>query len=139
MSVEWLTFDCYGTLIDWERGITDALLPLLPAGTDRRALAEWYIAMEAEFEPHFERGQFGDDVLEDGGWPGIGNRHHGSPAAKAAGGGTTAPRQTHHQHALAAQFIHPILPDRRCPFLRKYPSRIPETVSERDRRARRSC
>ena len=50
MSVEWLTFDCYGTLIDWERGITDALLPLLPAGTDRRALAEWYIAMEAEFE-----------------------------------------------------------------------------------------
>ncbi len=50
MSVEWVTFDCYGTLIDWERGITDALLPLLPAGTDRRALAEWYIAMEAEFE-----------------------------------------------------------------------------------------
>jgi 2-haloacid dehalogenase len=50
MPVEWVTFDCYGTLIDWERGITDALLPLLPEGTDRRALAEWYIAMEAEFE-----------------------------------------------------------------------------------------
>lgn len=50
MAVEWVTFDCYGTLIDWERGITDALLPLLPAGTDRRALAEWYIAMEAQFE-----------------------------------------------------------------------------------------
>ena len=50
MAVEWITFDCYGTLIDWERGITDALLPLLPEGTDRRALAEWYIAMEAEFE-----------------------------------------------------------------------------------------
>src|SRR5882672_11072078 len=50
MSVEWVTFDCYGTLIDWERGITDALLPLLPAGTDRDALAEWYIAMEAQFE-----------------------------------------------------------------------------------------
>jgi len=50
MAVDWVTFDCYGTLIDWERGITDALLPLLPAGTDRRALAEWYIAMEAEFE-----------------------------------------------------------------------------------------
>jgi 2-haloalkanoic acid dehalogenase type II len=50
MSVEWVTFDCYGTLVDWERGITDALLPLLPAGTDRRALAEWYIAMEAQFE-----------------------------------------------------------------------------------------
>jgi len=50
MSVEWVTFDCYGTLIDWERGITDALLPLLPPGTDRGALAEWYIAMEAQFE-----------------------------------------------------------------------------------------
>ena len=50
MPVEWVTFDCYGTLIDWERGITDALLPLLPAGTDRRALAEWYITMEAQFE-----------------------------------------------------------------------------------------
>jgi len=50
MAVDWVTFDCYGTLIDWERGITDALLPLLPPGTDRRALAEWYIAMEAEFE-----------------------------------------------------------------------------------------
>jgi len=50
MAVEWVTFDCYGTLVDWERGITDALLPLLPAGTDRRALAEWYIAMEAQFE-----------------------------------------------------------------------------------------
>jgi 2-haloalkanoic acid dehalogenase type II len=50
MAVEWVTFDCYGTLIDWERGITDALLPLLPSGTDRQALAEWYIAMEAQFE-----------------------------------------------------------------------------------------
>ncbi len=50
MPVEWVTFDCYGTLIDWERGITDALLPFVPAGTDRTALAEWYIAMEAEFE-----------------------------------------------------------------------------------------
>jgi 2-haloalkanoic acid dehalogenase type II len=50
MPVEWVTFDCYGTLIDWERGITDALLPFLPAETDRKALAEWYIAMEAQFE-----------------------------------------------------------------------------------------
>lgn len=50
MAVEWVTFDCYGTLIDWERGITDALLPSLPVATDRLALAEWYIAMEAQFE-----------------------------------------------------------------------------------------
>ena len=50
MPVEWVTLDCYGTLIDWEGGIADALLPLVGAGTDRRALAEWYIAMEAELE-----------------------------------------------------------------------------------------
>jgi 2-haloacid dehalogenase len=50
LSVDWVTFDCYGTLIDWERGITDALLPLLPRGTGRKALAEWYIEMEADFE-----------------------------------------------------------------------------------------
>lgn len=50
MTVTWVTFDCYGTLIDWERGITDALLPFLPEGTDRAALAEWYISMEAQFE-----------------------------------------------------------------------------------------
>jgi 2-haloalkanoic acid dehalogenase type II len=50
MAVEWVTFDCYGTLIDWERGVTDALLPFVPSGTDRRALAEWYIGMEAQFE-----------------------------------------------------------------------------------------
>ncbi len=62
MPVEWVTFDCYGTLIDWERGITDALLPLLPAGTDRRALAEWYIAMEAQFEAEGYR--FYRDVLD---------------------------------------------------------------------------
>jgi 2-haloacid dehalogenase len=50
MAVDWVTFDCYGTLIDWERGITDALLPFLPPETDRVALAEWYIALEARFE-----------------------------------------------------------------------------------------
>ena len=50
MRVDWVTFDCYGTLIDWERGITDALMPYLPPETDRGALAEWYIAMEARFE-----------------------------------------------------------------------------------------
>src|SRR3989442_14936807 len=50
MAVGWVTFDCYGTLIDGERGITDGLLPLAPPGTSREALAEWYIAMEAEFE-----------------------------------------------------------------------------------------
>ena len=27
-----LTFDCYGTLIDWETGIWNALQPLISAG-----------------------------------------------------------------------------------------------------------
>lgn len=30
-SFEALTFDCYGTLIDWERGLLDALAPILVA------------------------------------------------------------------------------------------------------------
>ena len=50
MPIRWVTFDCYGTLIDWERGITDALLPMLPRGLDRRALATRYIEVEAEVE-----------------------------------------------------------------------------------------
>ena len=34
-----LTFDCYGTLIDWESGIFEALKPLTSRieGLDRRA------------------------------------------------------------------------------------------------------
>jgi 2-haloalkanoic acid dehalogenase type II len=47
---DWLTFDCYGTLIDWEGGVADALGPFLGAGTDRRGLAARYIQIEAEVE-----------------------------------------------------------------------------------------
>jgi len=50
VPIQWVTFDCYGTLIDWERGITDALLPLLRAPIDRDELARRYIAVEAEVE-----------------------------------------------------------------------------------------
>ncbi|HEV8654768.1 MAG TPA: HAD-IA family hydrolase [Candidatus Limnocylindria bacterium] len=48
--MRWVTFDCYGTLIDWERGIADALLPLLPERTDRGELARRYIRVEAQVE-----------------------------------------------------------------------------------------
>ncbi|HEY6204005.1 MAG TPA: HAD-IA family hydrolase [Candidatus Limnocylindria bacterium] len=48
--MNWVTFDCYGTLIDWERGMTDALIPLLPAPIDRDELARRYIETEAEAE-----------------------------------------------------------------------------------------
>ena len=50
MADRWLTFDCYGTLIDWEGGIADALAPLLPAGLDRAELAKRYIDVEAGLE-----------------------------------------------------------------------------------------
>ncbi|HLW58863.1 MAG TPA: HAD family hydrolase [bacterium] len=48
--VEWITFDCYGTLIDWEGGVADALAPLLPPPVDRAGLASRYIAVEAAVE-----------------------------------------------------------------------------------------
>ena len=54
-----LTFDCYGTLIDWETGIWDALQPLLTAnpgcGVDRiDALAAFGEAETAEQAAHPE-------------------------------------------------------------------------------------
>jgi 2-haloacid dehalogenase len=48
-----LTFDCYGTLIDWEAGILAALRPVLEAhGTDAgdEALLEAFARYEAELE-----------------------------------------------------------------------------------------
>src|SRR5262249_30682214 len=48
-----LTFDCYGTLIDWERGILDALQPVLApreVDTGEEELLELYAAHEAELE-----------------------------------------------------------------------------------------
>ena len=50
MPVDWVTFDCYGTLIDWEGGIFAALAPLLPSGVGQDELAARYIAAEAEIE-----------------------------------------------------------------------------------------
>ena len=46
----WVTFDCYGTLIDWEGGVADALSPFLDPAPDRRTLAARYIEIEAEVE-----------------------------------------------------------------------------------------
>jgi 2-haloacid dehalogenase len=48
-----LTFDCYGTLIDWERGILNALQPVLaPRGVEmgEEELLELYARHEAELE-----------------------------------------------------------------------------------------
>jgi 2-haloacid dehalogenase len=41
----WATFDCYGTLIDWERGIGDAMAALWP-DADRAALLARYNEIE---------------------------------------------------------------------------------------------
>ncbi|HEX6206879.1 MAG TPA: HAD family hydrolase [Actinomycetota bacterium] len=38
----WATFDCYGTLIDWDRGIGDALAGLWPRADRRRLLAGFH-------------------------------------------------------------------------------------------------
>ena len=48
-----LTFDCYGTLIDWETGIWDALRPVLErhrAAVAREAALEMFGAFESEAE-----------------------------------------------------------------------------------------
>jgi 2-haloacid dehalogenase len=50
VAIRWCTFDCYGTLIDWEGGITAALLPLFDHPPDRDALAREYIETEATIE-----------------------------------------------------------------------------------------
>ncbi|MEY2412839.1 MAG: 2-haloacid dehalogenase, partial [Acidobacteriaceae bacterium] len=48
-----ITFDCYGTLIDWETGILSALRPILSAHRkylDDAGLLELYGELEAEAE-----------------------------------------------------------------------------------------
>jgi 2-haloalkanoic acid dehalogenase type II len=65
VPINWVTFDCYGTLIDWEGGITDALLPLLRAPIDRDALAQRYIVTEAQVEAEAYRPY--RDVLAEAG------------------------------------------------------------------------
>jgi 2-haloacid dehalogenase len=54
---EWLSFDCYGTLIDWESGILGYLQPLLRSKgcsfTDDRVLD-----LYSEFEPREQSGEY---------------------------------------------------------------------------------
>jgi len=48
-----LTFDCYGTLIDWETGILSALRPVLAAhglSRDDQAILRLYARLESELE-----------------------------------------------------------------------------------------
>jgi 2-haloacid dehalogenase len=52
-----LTFDCYGTLIDWETGILSTLRPIL-ADHGVTADAERLLALHAELESAAERGPY---------------------------------------------------------------------------------
>jgi len=45
-----LTFDCYGTLIDWHGGLCAALRDLVGEEADVNRLAERYVALEREIE-----------------------------------------------------------------------------------------
>lgn len=49
MKPEAITFDCYGTLIDWETGLLAELRPRLPGLTDAEILKR-YAQLEAELE-----------------------------------------------------------------------------------------
>lgn len=53
-----LTFDCYGTLIDWERGILGALRVLLGQGRPRDVSDEELLQTFGRFEPEEEAGAF---------------------------------------------------------------------------------
>jgi 2-haloacid dehalogenase len=47
----WATFDCYGTLIDWERGVRDELAHLWPEADSHKLLARFH-----EIEPKVQAG-----------------------------------------------------------------------------------
>lgn len=52
-----LTFDCYGTLIDWENGILRVLKPLLLAHKTNLD-DEQILNIFAEFEAEMEKGEY---------------------------------------------------------------------------------
>jgi 2-haloacid dehalogenase len=49
-DARWATFDCYGTLIDWNAGISAALAGVFGAGADLPALLHRYHQLEPEIE-----------------------------------------------------------------------------------------
>ena len=53
---EWISFDCYGTLIDWETGISEAVGDLLEKHGIRRSRAE-ILALFADLEPRVQNSE----------------------------------------------------------------------------------
>lgn len=66
-GVEALTFDCYGTIIDWETGIVTAARSLLDGRGDPSLSDETLLELFGRFEPEAERPPFRPyrDVLAD--------------------------------------------------------------------------
>ena len=54
--VQWLSFDCYGTLVDWETGISDAVADALSAH-DLRVSRSDILALFAAVEPEIQQGE----------------------------------------------------------------------------------
>jgi len=54
---EWLSFDCYGTLIDWESGLLGYLRPLLQQKGCAIGDAE-VLSLYSEFEPREQAGEY---------------------------------------------------------------------------------
>ena len=52
---QWLSFDCYGTLVDWETGISDAVADALSAH-DMRVSRSDILALFAAVEPEIQQG-----------------------------------------------------------------------------------
>lgn len=50
---QWVSFDCYGTLVDWETGISDAVAEVLRARGINRSPAE-ILALFSQFEPQVQ-------------------------------------------------------------------------------------
>ena len=53
---EWISFDCYGTLVDWETGISDAVARIFARHGVRRTKKE-ILALFADAEPKLDFAQ----------------------------------------------------------------------------------
>lgn len=61
-NIDYITFDCYGTLIDWETGILNAVRPVLSArgvaGVENDEIIQVYAALERQIEAASNAGEF---------------------------------------------------------------------------------
>ena len=55
---DWLSFDCYGTLIDWESGLLGYLRPLLARQRAATISDAQILALYSEFEPREQAGHY---------------------------------------------------------------------------------